>query len=193
MFTRDQKVRKPNTGSAGQADISVPDGGVFPITPVHHQAVSVQSMKVAFDAFFHVTAAAGGNADYVSLKLLTLPPGRKRFLASVVTIDRVTTDAGLSVATAAYWLSRTPGGAEIAGDVLGDGTLAAGATETGPSVSYGGTLNDSDDGILGAAAGESTDIYFDVEGTFTHATLTALKLRVAGTVELFFIDLGAAA
>ena len=200
MFTREQLVRRPDAGGSGQTGIGVPNGGVFPVDVVHHQTIPVQSIKVAFDANFEMTAAPGGAADGQGLKIATLPAGKKHFLGSKVTNLQVTTQADLSVATAVFALGSAAAGsgnaalagteADIVGSTsLGDGTLAGGATETEPNLTTGGLAGTV--GLTPNASASELDVYLNAAGTFTHASDTLCDLRITGEVELFFIDLGA--
>lgn len=199
MFTRNQKIRRPRNGTSAQTGISVANGGVFPVTPVSHQEVAVQSVKVEVDAQFAITAAPLGAASSRGVKILSMPTGRKLILATLIQNIQGITPEGLSVASAVLSLGSTLAAtgdgtltaAEadyVASTALGDGTLAAAATEFASEITTLGKAGTP--GLSVGAASARHDVFLNVGGTFTHATLTAVDLRVRCTVEVFFIDLG---
>jgi hypothetical protein len=201
MYTRKQTIRRPDTGGPGQTGIGVPNGGVFPTRPIHHQEIPVQSVKVAFDANFEVTAAGAGAADGQGLKLLTLPAGRKVLIGTLIEDLVATTQAGLTGASVNFSLGTAAansdadladsGEANALGSLtIGDGTLAAGAAESEADTAYLGASGTI--ALIGTNTGDEVSIYLNVAGTFTHASDTLCDLRVQGSLELFYIDLGAA-
>ena len=190
-------VRIPSAAGALGTGVTLPGGGTQPARVVHCREVPVQRVKVELPSLqMLITAASGGAADAVGQKILSLPEGSWMLLASECDFT-VTTPSGLSVATAVFSLGTaaatnanaalTSTEADIlASTTLGDGTLAAAATETEDTVTIGigsgayPSLIGDNDGI---------DIYFNIGGTFTHASNGDHNIVVNGTVELVLIDL----
>lgn len=198
MRVSDSTVRQATIAGAASPNISIPDGGVFPLKGVHNKLVKAQRVKVRMSELgFGITASVGGAADAAGQKLLTLPKGKSILFASVHDFT-VTTPAGLSVASAVFSLGTavatdanaalTSTEADVcASQTLGDGTLAAGATETENTTVLGtGTAV----GFVGTQDAE-TDVYFNIGGTFTHASITDQNVTIDGAVELVLLDLGA--
>lgn len=193
-----RKVRQPNIAGAAGTGITIPGGGVVPINGISNELLSVQKVKVNIPALgFGITAASGGAADAIGQKLLSLPAGSWLVLATSYDFT-VTTPAGLSVASAVFALGTaaatnanaalTTTEADVcASQTLGDGTLAAAASETEDTVVIGtGTAP----AIIGDTDGTETDVYFNIGGTFTHAGDGDHNVTISGDVELVLIDLG---
>lgn len=196
--TRLQKVRQLGTAAAATAGVTIPSGGVVPIKPISHDLLMVHRVRVEIPALqFLLTAAGGGAADAQSQKLLTLPAGRFLQLA-VLPQFTVTTPDGVSIATAVWSLGTAAATADnasltsteadiLSSQTLGDGTLAAGASETESAAVLGtGTAV----ALVGASDAE-TDVYFSIGGTTTHASDTAPVITIDGTIDLVLVDLGA--
>lgn len=191
-------VRIPAAAGALTSGVTLLNGGAAPVTHVHSRACEVVRHKVQLNNLqMLLTAASGGAADAQGQKILTLAEGR--YLVLAVEGDfTVTTPAGVSIATAVWSLGTAAATADnaaltsteadiVASQTLGDGTLAAGATEVEDTQILGlGTAV----GLAGAATDAGTDIYFNIGGTTTHASETAPKIAINGTIELVLIDLG---
>lgn len=190
------QVRIPAAGGGPAAGNTAPAGSQIAVLTEHVRECPVIRHRMKINNLgFGITASGGGAADAKGQKLITLPPG-KFLLLAVDPEFTVTTGAGLSVATAVFALgtaaatdanaSLTSTEADIlASQTLGDGTLAAGAAETESATFLG---NGTAPVIIGGAA--ATDIYFNVGGTFTHASVTDQPIYINGFVELYLIDLG---
>ncbi len=190
-------VRIPSAASALSAGNANTPGSSFPVLSRHTRTANIIRRSVKLNALgFGITASVGGAADGAGNKLLTLPKGYWLILAVNPEIT-VTTPAGLSVATAVYGLGTALAGDAnaaltsteanvLASQTLGDGTLAAAASEsnTVPIIGTG-----TAPAIIGGAT--DTDVYFNIGGTFTHATVTTQTIQIDGHVELVMIDLGA--
>ena len=197
-FTSNDNPRRPLGVSAFSSGVtSSVSGGVVPVKQVHTKELKVIKHRVELPgASYTVTAAVGGAADAQGQKILTLPQGSWLVLGSRRDLT-VTTQAGLSVATAVMSLGTVTGVADdgalttteadvLSSQTLGDGTLAAAATESEQAYALGtGTAP----ALVGSTSAD-TDVYLNIGGTFTHATLTSVTVTLAGTVELFLVDLG---
>lgn len=188
-------VRIPGAVGALTSGVGLLNGGIAPVTHVSTREVPIIRHKVQLNNLqISIDAGAGGAADARSQKILTLPEGKWMVLA-VAPNFTVTTPAGVSVATAVWSLGTAAATADnatltsteadiLASQTLGDGTLAAGASETENAVIIGtGTapaLIGDDDGI---------DIYFSIGGTTTHASDVLPEIAIDGTIELVVIDL----
>lgn len=197
MGSSNDKLRQPLGVGALTSGVTLSNGGVVPVRHVHTKEMKVIKHRVELPGnIFTVTAASGGAADAQGQKVLTLPQGSWLVLGSRRDFT-VTTSAGNSVATAVCSLGTAAATADdaaltsteadvLASQTLGDGTLAAAATESEQAFALGtGTAP----ALVGSTSAD-TDIYFNVGGTFTHATLTDVTLTVTGTLELFLLDLG---
>lgn len=197
MATSNDKLRTPMGVGALTSGVTLSNGGVVPVKTVHTKEMKIIKHRVELPGnIFTVTAASGGAADAQGQKILTLPQGKWFVFGSRVDTT-VTTQAGLSVATAVYSLGTAAATADdaalttteadvLASQTLGDGTLAAGASETDQAYVLGlGTAT----GLVGSTTAD-TDIYYNIGGTFTHASSTSVTVTISGTIELFLLDLG---
>lgn len=197
MASSKDKLRIPIGVAAATSGVTLNNGGVIPVNHVHTKEMSIIKHRVNLPgAIFTVTAAGVGAADAQGQKLLTLPQGSWLVLASRRDLT-VTTQAGLSVATAVMSLGTAAGtdadgaltGTEadvLSSQTLGDGTLAAAATEDEEAFTLGtGTAP----ALVGSTTAD-TDIYLNIGGTFTHASDTACEVTIAGNIELVLLDLG---
>jgi hypothetical protein len=189
-------VRIPNAAGTLSTGVTLLGGGAAPVTTVHTRQCPVIRHKIQLNNLqMGITSSAGGAADAVGQKILTIPEGRWLVLAAEGDFT-VTTPTGCSVATAVWSVgTAAPGDADatlssteadvVASQTLGDGTLAAAAAET------------EDNQILGTGSApalvgdnDGVDLYFNIAGTFTHATVAAQNIAIDGTLELVLIDLG---
>lgn len=190
-----EPARLATAGAPLAAGNTLQAGDVFPVKTVSTRLANIIKHKVNLTRMgFAITASGGGAADAKGQKLMTLQPGTYMVLA-VRPNFTVTTPAGLSVATAVFALGTaaatdanaalTSTEADVIGSqTLGDGTLAAGATETeNAAIAAAATT------ILSSAS--EIPIYFNVGGTFTHASVTDQTFQINGYVELVVIDMGA--
>lgn len=197
MPSSNDNLRVPLGVGALTSGVTLASGGVVPVRTVHTKKAPIIKHRVELPGnIFTVTAASGGAADAQGQKLLTLPQGAWLVLASRADLS-VTTQAGLSVATAVYSLGTaaatdangalTSTEADVlASQTLGDGTLAAAATELDQAIVLGtGTAV----GLVGSTTAD-TDIYFNIGGTFTHASATSVTVTISGSIELTLLDLG---
>jgi hypothetical protein len=197
MMGSNDKLRVPMGVGALTSGVTLSNGGVVPVKTVHTKEMKVIKHRVELPGnIFTVTAAVGGADDAQSQKILTLPQGSWLVLGSRIDTT-VTTQAGLSVATAVYGIGTAAATADngaltsteanvLASSTLGDGTLAAAASETDQVFNLGtGTAP----ALVGSTTA-NTDLYYSIGGTFTHATLTSVTVTVSGTIELFLLDLG---
>lgn len=197
MASSNDKVRTPLGVGSFSSGVTSTSGGVVPVKAVHTKVLPVIKHRVELPgAVFGVTAASGGAADAQGQKILTLPQGSWLVFASRRDLV-VTTQAGLSVATAVMSLGTVTGVADdaalttteadvLASQTLGDGTLAAGASED----EEGFTLGTGTAPALVGSTTADTDIYLNIAGTFTHASDVTGEVTISGTVELFLLDLG---
>lgn len=198
MGSSNDKVRTPLGVNAFTSGVTAStSGGVVPVKTVHTKVIPVIKHRIEIPgAKYTVTGAVGGAADAQGQKILTLPQGSWLVLGSRRDLT-VTTQAGLSVATAVMGLGTVTGVADdgavttteadvLSSQTLGDGTLAAAATESEQAFALGtGTAP----ALVGSTSAD-TDIYLNIGGTFTHASATSVTVTITGTIELFLIDLG---
>lgn len=190
-------VRIPNAVGVLGAGNANANGSSFPVISKHTRQANIIRRKVTLNSLgLGITAAVGGAADGAGQKILTLPKGYWLILAVNPELT-VTTPAGLTVATAVWSLGTalatdanaalTSTEADVlASQTLGDGTLAAAASEQDlvPVIGTGTTP-----AIVGSPTAD-VDVYFNIGGTFTHATITTQTIQIAGDIELIMIDLG---
>lgn len=197
MATSNDRLRVPEGVSAVSTNVTLTNGGVVPVQTVHTKVQDVIKHRVELKSLtYNVTAAAGGAADGAGQKIMTLPVGAWLVLAARVDLT-VTPQTGLSGASVIYGIGTAASGTDGAlgtteDDVLGelafgDGTIAASTAETEQVIVKpgDGTTAYLLDGTAGAK-----DLYLNLAGTWTHASDVTGELVVAGTVELFLLDLG---
>lgn len=197
MGSSNDKLRRPLGVSALDAGVTLGSGGVVPVKQVHTKEMKIIKHRVELPGnIFTLTAASGGAADAQGQKILTLPQGSWLVLASRRDLV-VTTQAGLSIATAVMSLGTATATADngaltsteadvLASQTLGDGTLAAAASEDEEAFALGtGTAP----ALVGSTTAD-TDVYLNIGGTLTHATETACTVTISGTIELMLLDLG---
>ena len=182
----DQKRKQITLAAAATSGVAfaAPEGGIVEgletlIVPTYRTKLSLQ------DLTYTVTAAAGGAADGQGQKLFTFPEGKIRIHA-IELEGTVTAQAGLSAAVAIVGLGTAAagdGGATLTGtedDImaelsLGDGTLAALTSQSieelaaPASTVYDGTTT-------------PIDVYLNIAGTFTHASLTSVTVAIGSPV-----------
>lgn len=194
--------RIPSVASTLATGVTAPAGASFPINHVHVREPRLHRIKVEIPSLtFALTAASGGGAaDAQGQKLIDLPAGKWLVLATDYNFT-VTTASGYSASSAVFSLGTAAATADnaaltsteadvCASQTLGDGTLAAGASETEDTTVLGtGTAP----AIIGSSvAAGPTGIYFNIGGSWIHATLTDALVTINGTVELILLDLGVA-
>jgi hypothetical protein len=184
--------------ASADSGVTIPSGGVVPVKIVTNELLRPQRIKVNLPALvFGITAASGGAADAQGQKLFELPAGTWQVLGSSFDFT-VTTQSGLSVATAVFSLGTAAATADdatlssteanvCASQTLGDGTLAGGASETEDTVVLG---TGSAVANIGDTDGTTTPVYFNIAGTFTHASDVTCDVTIDGDIELIVLDLG---
>jgi hypothetical protein len=198
MASANENLRTPlGVASFTSGVTASTSGGVVPVKHVHTKKMTVIKHRVELPgAKYTVTAASGGAADAQGQKILTLPQGSWLVLATRRVLT-VTTQAGLSVATAVMSLGTAAATADdaaltsteaniLSSQTLGDGTLAAAATEDEEAF----TLGTGSAPALITDTAADIDVYLNIGGTFTHASATSVDVTLAGTIELVLLDLG---